>query len=449
MNKRYRLLKFIIVWIAIVVLSWLAYALLRGLAALIYLAVPFYDWQWYIPLTLLVLGLPAYVLWSQWRHGKLRSTLRTVTILGVLLFWIVIGYNGFDRAVQFDVMSGNPIPVSFWAYSDFRQTPDAVLKDIQAARGAIYLDAGMQPFEDGGRAVLIAAMRRLADYHIRVYWAVPAPNFLSAPVAIQWVQNVRGAAALVTKENLNAVRGFIGDVEPPLNESFDWLGSQRSEFDSAVNAYRELQADMRHDYPELQLGVTAMWAHFFDRLDGDADLSIVMRSPLDPLGSWNFVNLMTYSSYYPESWRPYYVYLLERAMTRLYPREQVSHLLGLVGGGMPGEPTMSFDELARDARISRALGVREVAVFQLDGALQSFGDDFVRRLNEAVNGEETIGPVNVPFSRPVSIMFYGIAVADALLDAVHSRTWLLVLWIGASGWLAWKIASPRCRRGSQ
>jgi hypothetical protein len=106
---------------------------------------------------------------------------------------------------------------------------------------------------------------------------------------------------------------------------------------------------------------------------------------------------------------------------------------------MPGEPVISFEELVRDVRISRALGVREIAVFQLDGALQVFGDDFVRRLHEAVNGEEAIGPVNIPFARPVSMLFYGIAVADALLDGLRSQTWLFGLRLAVSGMLMWRI----------
>ncbi len=443
MKQRYRALKFIIVWMAVLILGWLAYALLRGLAAIIYLDVSFDDWQWYVPLIFLLVGLPAYILWSQWRHGQLRITRGAVVTCAVLILWLLFGYDGFGQEVQLSVATGAPIPISFWAYGDFRHTPDVILRDIEAAHGAIYLDAGTRPFEAAGRAGFVDAMHRLADYHIPVYWAAPAPNFLSVPVALQWVNNVRRAAELVTQEHLGTVRGFIGDVETPLNEPFDWLGSQRGEFDLAVNAYRELQAAVRRDYPDLRLGVTAMWAHFLDRLDGDADLSIAMRSPLDPPGGWHFVNLMTYSSYYPESWRPYYVYVLERAMARLYPAERVSHLLGLVGGGMPGEPVMSFEELVRDARISRALGVREIAVFQLDGALRVFGNDFVRRLNEAVNGEEAIGPVNIPFSRPVSIMFYGIAVADSLLDVLQSQTWLYAIWIGVSGWLVWRFTPPQ------
>ena len=439
MAKRYRLLKFFISWILLVVLGWLTYALLCGLAAIIYLGVPLYDWQWYVPLAVLLIGLPGYLLWSRMHHGKWRITRVAAVLLVVMILWSVVGFNGFGQSTTLDLKNREPIPISFWAYSDFRQTPDAVLKDIQAARGSIYLDAGTQPFEEEGRAAFITAMRRLADYDIPVYWAVPAPNFLSAPVATEWIANVRRAAELVTKENLVAVRGFIGDIEPPLNEPFDWLGLQRTEIETTAMAYRELQSDLQRDYPAMRLGVTAMWAYYVDSLDSDADLSIVMRSPLDPPGGWDFMNLMTYSSYYPEGWRAYYVYILERAMKQLYPPEQVSHLLGLVGGGMPGEPVMSFEKLVRDARISRALGVREIAVFQLDGALRMFGDGFVRRLNEAVNGEEAIEPVNIPFVRPVSIMFYGIAVADALLDALYSRVWLLAAWIGLSGLLAWRL----------
>ncbi len=436
MHKQQRILKFVIVWLVVLILGWLAYALLRGLAAIINLDAPFYDWQWYVPVILLLLGTPAYLLWSLSRSGKLRLSRGAAVVGAILIGWAISGYNGFNQDVQLEVTNRAPIPISFWAYSDFRQTPDAILKDIQAAHGSIYLDAGTRPFEEEGRGAFVAGMRRLADYNIPVYWAVPAPNFLSVPVAAQWTENVRRAAELVTRENLSSVRGFIGDIEQPMHEALDWGGSQRNEFESAVDAYRQLQIDLHTEYPALRLGVAAMWAHYFDPLDGDADLSIVLRSPLDPPGNWNFVNLMTYSSYYPESWRPYYVYLLERTLARLYPAGQVSHLLGLVGGGMPDEPIMSFGELVRDARLSRALGVHEIAVFQLDGALYTFGEDFVRRLNEAVNGEGSIGPVNVPFARPVSILFYGIAVADALFDGLHSRTWLLVLWIGMSGLLA-------------
>jgi hypothetical protein len=248
MNQWHRVLKFTIVWMTVLILGWLAYALLRGLMAIIYLDVPFYDWQWYVPLIFLVLSLPAYFIWSRSRYDKLRISHSAAVICAVLTFWVVIGYNGFSQIVRLDLTSSAPVPISFWAYSDFRRTPEVILKDIQAAHGAIYLDAGARPFEEASRAAFVDAMRRLANYNIPVYWAVPAPNFLSAPVAAQWADNVRRAAALVTAENLSSVRGFIGDVEPPLNEPYDWLGSQRGEVESAVNAYHELQTDLHHNY---------------------------------------------------------------------------------------------------------------------------------------------------------------------------------------------------------
>ncbi|HEX9372422.1 MAG TPA: hypothetical protein VF897_15515, partial [Roseiflexaceae bacterium] len=90
--------------------------------------------------------------------------------------------------------------------------------------------------------------------------------------------------------------------------------------------------------------------------------------------------------------------------------------------------------------ISRALGVREIVVFQLNGALKVFGSDFVRRFSAAVNGPQAPASVVVPFSRLVSLAHYGLAAGDALLDSRGPRVWLGIGWALISGMIAWRLA---------
>jgi hypothetical protein len=316
--------------------------------------------------------------------------------------------------------------------------PDTVLDDLRSAGGRIYFGAGgYYPLETDRGQALAASLRRLADYGIEVILATPAgDDFLSVPVYRDWIAGTQAAARFVQREQLSNARGFIGDAEPPFHSPIDWAGAFRGEFDDAVAGLRSLIDAIHRANPRMQIGVTALWNQFVDRLDGDPDLAMIMRSPVDPPGGWDFVNLMTYSSYLPADWRPYFVYVYERAMARLYPADRVSHLIGLVGGGMPGEPLLDFEELVRDARLSRALAVREIVVFQLDGALQVLGDDFVRRLVDAVNRLPSDITLRVPFSRPVSLHFYAIAVADALLDVRGSRGWLWGGWLALSALIA-------------
>jgi hypothetical protein len=50
-----RVVRFIVGWLSLAVTGLLAYALLRALAAIVYLGAPAFDWQWYIPVITLVL----------------------------------------------------------------------------------------------------------------------------------------------------------------------------------------------------------------------------------------------------------------------------------------------------------------------------------------------------------------------------------------------------------
>ena len=229
------------------------------------------------------------------------------------------------------------------------------------------------------------------------------------------------------------MRGIIGDAELPKNTALDLFGSDRDAFFVAVADLGELLRSVHAEYPGQRLGVTAIPSLYLDKMDGDADLSIAFRSFVDPPGKWDFINSMTYSSYYPPTQRAYYVYMVEQALARLYPDQQPSHLLGLIDQGMPGEPIIGFDELVRDARLSRALGVPEIIVFKLsDPVLQEYGPHIVRELDTAVNEIPVDSVVQVPFSRGSSFRIYVELLADTALDVLGWRFLLFIGWALAS-----------------
>jgi hypothetical protein len=413
----------IVHWIVLTLGGWLAYALLRALWTIVYLGAPIYDWQWYLPVIALLIGLPIYIVLS------VSRTRLALLLLAILLVWVVIGYNGLGRVVYLQPGHAAPIPISFWGSVEYSET---VLQDIQSAGGYLYVCPSEGAFEGEQGHVLADGLRRLAEHRIEVYLCPPVSDFLSVPVHREWIASAYRVAAFVRREGLTNVRGLIGDAEPPGKMPMDIVSAHQAEFSQAVLDLRDLISTMHSEYPGLQIGVTATGPHYLDGLDGDSDLSVVMRSPVDPPGGWDFINMMTYSSYFPSDWRAYYVYMAERAMTRRYPTDRVSHLIGLIGCGLPWEPLLNLDDLVRDARVSRALGVREIVVFHLDCALGVLGNDFVRRLVVAVNGPPSDVTLAVPFSRPASAMLYGISAVDAVLDA---RGWRGLLWI------SWAILS--------
>ncbi len=436
-----RAIRFLIGWLGLALIGWQAYAQARALVAIISLGAPVFDWQWYIPIIVLITVVPLSLLNHWLRPQAKRNRARTTVMLMLLLIWAVLGVNGFGQTIELQPNTELAPPLSFWSFSDFRQVPEAVVRDLQAAGGSIYLSIGDVSKPENAHALAVG-LGRLAEYGVPVYLAPSLSDFLSVPVYTEWLTHSQQVAELIQREHLTNVRGLIGDAESPLTMPLDWLGSDRANFDRMISQMRDSLEQMHRQFPNLQIGVTAMWSQFVDRLDGDTDLAVVLRSPVDPPGNWDFINLMTYSSYYPADWRSYYIYVHETALTRLYPASRRSHLIGLVGAGFPGEPLLSFDELVRDARLSRALGVQEIVIFQMTDALRVFGTDFVGRVTKAIN-TAAHSPVTVTFSRPVSLMFYGTIVLDVILDARGSQTWLWVSWFIVSSAIAWRWSSRR------
>ncbi len=325
-----RVIRCAVGWLTFAIVGLLAYALLRALAAVIYLGVPIFDWQWYIPVIVLSVVIPLCLVFRWLRPQTKRPGKSIILIFAGLFGWVLLGFNGFDQIVQLQPNDAPPVPISFWAFSDFRQVPDSVLKDLKVAGGYIYLSIGDVSKPDNADA-LTSAMRRLSDYGIEVYLAPSLSNFLSVPVYQEWITRTQQTAALVQRERLTNVRGLIGDAEVPLNMPLDWLGTAQPAFDRTVGDMHEALDDLHRQYPELQFGVTAGWPQFVDVLDNDSDLALLARSPVNPPGNWDFVNLMAYSSYYPLSWRDYYVYLHETADDQSLPRQSIQ-LSDRVGG---------------------------------------------------------------------------------------------------------------------
>jgi hypothetical protein len=419
-------------WLTLTLAGLLAYALARALLTLINLGISLYDWQWYVWLVVLTTVLPAYLALRLPRNGTARAA------FGAALMLACIGYNGFGQVKQLRPNPSKTIALSFWSFSDLRQYPGSVLRDLREAGGNLYM--GLTTEALASERDLAAGIKRLGDYGIGVYLVPPVSDFLSVPVHGEWISSTHEVMAFVTRKRLSNVRGVIGDAEAPRHTPLDLPGTGRTSFQEATLGLRRLIQEAHQDRHGLQVGITASWLQYADALDGDSDVALTMRSPVDPPGGWGFVNLMTYSSYFPADWQAYYVYIHEHAMAVRYPGKNVSHLIGLVGGGFPWEPLLEFSSLVRDARLSRAEGVNEVVVFQLEGVLRQFGDDFVRRFSTAVNGRGTAETITVPFSRPASALLYGVSVADALLDVRGLPGLLWLLWAMLSAVLVRRLA---------
>ncbi len=414
-------------------LGWLLYALVHALWTFATLGAPFFDWQEYLAIIALLIGALIY---SAWRPPRPRSLLG---LLVLPLAWAVAGWSGFGQVIQLTSARHGPISISYWTGLSITQMSDGVLDDLRSTGGQLYFSVGKREVAGDNTPTLVDGLRRLEGYHIPVYLSVRASDYLSVPVHDEWIDNVRETVSLVRREQLTDVRGFLGDAENPAKASPQQLRVNRAAIVGMAHDLHVLAEEMRQENPGLALGVTALWWTYLDMVDSDLDWALVTRSTIGAPADWDWVNVMAYSSYVSSAERAYYLYLIEQTVTHMSPNLQPSYLIGLASPGNPGEPVLSFDELVRDARLSRAMGIRQVVVYKLDSrALQSFGPDLVRRLYSAVNEPSPDPAIPVPFSRPASLAVYGLLAIDGVLDMCGWRGLSLVGWAILSGWVAWK-----------
>ncbi len=427
-------------WVLLILSGWLLYCLMRALADFISLGAPLYDWQWYLVIILFNIIFMILVSGLLRRHPISRGLKPGFLLLSI---WMVVGYFGFWWKESLLPSRADKIKISYWTGTGIIRAPEKVLDDLHATSGSLYISIGENEFNGEYTPNLIKGLRRLASHEITVYLAPRASDYVCVPVLDEWIRNVHHTANLVQKEDLKNVTGIIGDFEKPQHLPLDYWGLSRKTVNPAVKKLEHFKSEMAKSHSSLSLGVTAFWTLYLDGIDGDMDLSILSRCPADFPGDWDFRNVMTYSSFFPSSWRAYYMYLVERMMSRRNGGKPLSYLIGLVGSAGPGEPLMGYDDLVQDARISRALCAGEVVVYRLDTALKDFGDDCVGRLDSAVNNTPDEFIVYIPFSRPVSLMVYGVLVADSFLDVRSWKGLLLLVWAILSGFVIYLTVAER------
>ena len=85
------LFRFAGAWFVLIAIGWLAYALLRAFATIIRLDVPFFDWQWYIPVIALLIVVPICLTHRVLHRRSTSFNKRTLMAFAVLLIWAIIG----------------------------------------------------------------------------------------------------------------------------------------------------------------------------------------------------------------------------------------------------------------------------------------------------------------------------------------------------------------------
>ena len=228
LNKR----SFLRTWLGLTLAGGLGYTFLRALATMIALGTPWYDWQWYVPLTAFLIGLALQVAWS-WPPPR---PLRWIYV--GLLAWLIGGCSPPGLQEHLVLAGTPPVTISFWAYTDFRQMPEPVLADLRASHALLYLHAPTQTFDGDSGQNLASGLRRLAAQNIPVVLMPPASDFLSTPVRREWIARAQLAAAFLRRDRILNVRGLIGDAEIPMHAPLDLMGTHAADVEATTRELR-------------------------------------------------------------------------------------------------------------------------------------------------------------------------------------------------------------------
>ena len=380
----------------------------------------------------------------------------SVAMAGLLLL-MIISWGGLGWKQTLNPPAG-PVQLFFWGRWDALKLPDKVLTDLQDVNATMYIFIGEKSLDDGVRDKFRRAMERYAEYNVEVVLTIilnSHDGFISVVNYGEYISYTERLLDFVGVADLSAIVGVIADAEPPFSivdpwqkeTAQEWIFKENgryrrwdvAQYERALDAFSTYIDRFDQLHPGLSVMVSTIQPATFDALDGDADISIAYKFAAYPPTNWDTVNVQIYSSHHAAQSAPYFTWQGVKLSQHVVEGGPLSVSVGIIGeGSMQGEA--GFRRLVNDIHLCRALGVQEIIVFSLGRGLESFGPDFVTRLNQAVNAPAVL---EIGFSRAAAVVPYGAGVWDAVLDLRGTRGLAVWGWCGlVLTWRVWRRSIP-------
>lgn len=366
---------------------------------------------------LLILAIPGVI--------QIPITIEPQDYKAEIAFWGGYGFNDTDRLNN---LNNHEVTLVACCYSNISQT------------------AGKQSF------INWMTYYNNSYPNISYYFSVPG-----SPGAFIWDGNLDNAfnyakelVAVIQINNLTTVKGLAFDIEAPYFPSI----FHQYDFDISPNATRHLNSIqqwydfftwMNTNAPELKLRAINYVESAADQLDGDYDLHYIRR--------YSFMDLETdaFEEYAPMSYRGMYLgtqpygdpmenplvsysdgghywiynqlYFQAKALDSKFGKhDKMGIYLGITNVTcysadyqqyQNGQPAgYGFDNLVRDALIAKHFGVNIITLFLLTtviengysmgGVFDSYGNDFLDRFNESINGPASTTPFQIWYKPKMS-----------------------------------------------
>jgi hypothetical protein len=275
------------------------------------------------------------------------------------------------------------------------------------------------------------------------YWKTNYPNVRIMAVAhglpggFVWDGSAEGSIAFCHRildtciaENLTNVIGINTDQEKPQDLDPELIYKDRERNAQATVLWNQFFEDVEASYPgRFEFQTTFGMSSATDQLDGDNDLDVYVWNNVFTVPGWDEYAPMIYTAdganYLSEPISAdkahFELYLnmqiLYDVLERIGTPEKIGVYIGITNMSIMGannqvywhnRPTATgYDALVTQALIAKHFGCRRLTTFILDtvpsdkpgrlmgGVFESYGDDFLDRYNESINGVESTTPFEI------------------------------------------------------